>query len=122
REMERRRELATARVEAADAAFARAARADQSPNAEASERADALREVTAALALDPEHEGARRLLLRLFVEAPRRTPPEVEAEMDAAIQRSRAEYLRFGTYGLGLWLLTAPVVAALGVRAWFPVV
>jgi serine/threonine-protein kinase len=42
--------------------------------------------------------------------------------MEAATQQSRAQYLRFGNYGLGLWLLTAPVVALLGVRAWLPLI
>jgi eukaryotic-like serine/threonine-protein kinase len=117
RDVERRRALAVDRTAAASAALARAA-SDADAGAA---RADAVREVTAALAHDPENEEARRILVRLFVEVPSRLPPEVEAEIEAATQRDRTQYMRFGLYGVASWLMMPPLVIAMGVRAWAPV-
>jgi len=122
RDVERRRALAIERAAAAAAALDRAA-GDAGDVSDASlARADAVREVTAALALDPDNEEARRLLVRLFVEVPTRLPPEVEAEMEGATRRDQRQYLRYGLYGVASWLLMPPLVIAMGVRAWAPVI
>ncbi len=121
RDVERRRALAVDRAAAASAALARAASDAGEASDAGAARADAVREVTAALALDPENEEARRLLVRLFVEVPKRMPPEVDAEMEAATQRDRTQYMRFGLYGVASWLMMPPLVIAMGVRAWAPV-
>lgn len=92
-----------------------------SAQAAAGARTDAVREVTAALALDPENADARRLLVRLFVEAPSRMPPEVEAEINAMTSQNREQMARFGSYALASWIFTLPLVMAMGVRQWWPV-
>jgi eukaryotic-like serine/threonine-protein kinase len=46
------------------------------------QRAEAMREASAALALDPTLEGAAELLGRLMLEPPREMPAEVEAELE----------------------------------------
>ncbi len=116
RDAERRRELSVERVAAARAALARGADGD-----EAKARADAAREVTAALALDPDNAEAREILMRLFVEAPARMPAEVEAEIARRDARERAHFVRYGIIGLFTWLACAPLVVAMGVRRWEPV-
>jgi serine/threonine-protein kinase len=137
RDLERRRELAAMHATAANAAFSRVAEAEAEAEATpaapvragaeapvepaAAARADAVREVTTALALDSANTEARQLLVRLLVEAPRRMPPEVVAEMEAANHRSRVQFLRFGSYALASWALSAPLVIAIGVRSWPPV-
>jgi eukaryotic-like serine/threonine-protein kinase len=114
RDLLRRRALARERAAAAVAAFA---------SAESSEtaRADAMREVTAALALDPENAEARQLLVRLFVEVPSRLPPGVLAEMEATTQKDGRDYLRIAFPGVATWLLFPVVLGMIGVRAWAPV-
>jgi serine/threonine-protein kinase len=121
RDLERRRALATSRAEAATAALARGTTSGVSEQVAASARTDAVREVTAALALDPDNAEARTLLVRLFVEPPSRMPPEVEAEINTAASKNRVELLRFGSYALACWMFTAPLVMAMGVRSWPPV-
>ncbi len=113
--------LAIDRAAAAAAALARAAGDAGDASDASAARADAVREVTAALALDPENEEARRILVRLFVEVPTRLPPEVEAEMEGATRRDQKQYLRYGLYGVASWLLMPPLVIAMGVRSWAPV-
>ncbi|APR86106.1 Serine/threonine protein kinase PrkC, regulator of stationary phase [Minicystis rosea] len=120
RDLERRRALSTARVAAADAALAQAATPDPSGKMAATARTDAVREVTAALALDSDNEEARRLLVRLFVEAPPQMPPEVEAEINTMTSQNRDQIARFGSYALGSWTLTPFLVLAMGVRQWLP--
>jgi serine/threonine-protein kinase len=121
RDLERRRELSTERATAAAAAFARGTAGHATEHAAAVARTDAVREVTAALALDPDNAEARTLLVRLFVETPTRMPPEVEAEINTATQQNRMGLLRFGSYAVACWIFTAPVVIAMGVRSWPPV-
>jgi eukaryotic-like serine/threonine-protein kinase len=121
RDLERRRELAIERASAAAEAAARAATPNASEEEASLARADAVREVSAALAFDTENAEARRLLVRLFVEAPSHMPREVETEIAAAAYRSRVQFLRFGSYAFLHWLLTLPFVIAMGVRSWPPV-
>jgi serine/threonine-protein kinase len=121
RDLERRRGLSTERADAAAIALAQGTAADVSEQVAAVARTSAVREVTAALALDPDNAEARTLLVRLFVEPPTRMPPEVEAEIATATNQNRVELARFGSYALGCWMLTAPVVMLMGVRSWPPV-
>jgi serine/threonine-protein kinase len=121
RDLERRRAQSSERAKVAADAFARLAVPDATEEAASLARADAVREVSAALALDPENAEARGLLIRLFVEAPSRMPREVESEIAAATHRSREQFMRFGTYGLVSWLLCIPLVIAMGVLSWTPV-
>jgi serine/threonine-protein kinase len=118
RDLERRRALATERADAAAIALAQGTAADVTEQVAAAARTSAVREVTAALALDPDNAEARTLLVRLFVEPPTRMPSEVEAEINTATHQSRMGILRFGSYALACWLLTVPVAIAMGVRSW----
>jgi serine/threonine-protein kinase len=121
RDLERRRAQSSERAKVAADAFARLSVPDATEEEASLARADAVREVSTALALDPENAEARGLLIRLFVEAPRRMPREVETEIDAATHRSREQFMRFGTYGLVTWLFCIPLVIAMGVLSWTPV-
>lgn len=121
RDTERRRQLAAEHAQAAQLAFAQVEAEAASAETTEEARSKAVRDVTAALALDPENAEARRLLVRLFLDVPSRVPPEVEEEMAATRARSREAALRFGTYGLATWMLMGPLVMLLGVRSWLPV-
>ena len=72
RDLATRRDLARDHLERARAAFA------GDPAAGAAPRRAAMREATAALALDPSLSGAAELVGRLMLEPPERTPREVE--------------------------------------------
>jgi hypothetical protein len=112
RDLARRRDLAAEHAARAEAAFARAADGED----ELAERARAMREVTAALGLDPAHQGARRVLTRLIAEPPRAVPAEARAEME----RTRlGAYQLAGKHALLLYagyLLYLPLMLWIGVR------
>jgi eukaryotic-like serine/threonine-protein kinase len=76
----------------------------------------AIREASAALALDPTHAGAVETLTHLMLE----TPPEMSAEARAEFQRSRRATERESGRGTFLsylvWMCFVPIVLALGVR------
>jgi hypothetical protein len=111
RDLARRRDLAADHAARAEAAFARAADGD-----ELAERARAMREVTAALGLDPAHQGARRVLTRLIAEPPRAVPAEARAEME---RTRRGAYQLAGKHALLLYagyLLYLPLMLWIGVR------
>jgi serine/threonine-protein kinase len=80
RDLVRRRELATQCVKSAMAAIT-----DPSDDA----RAAAMREAGRAIALDPDNVGARDLLGRLLLEAPRKIPDEAIAAADGMRARTR---------------------------------
>jgi eukaryotic-like serine/threonine-protein kinase len=114
RDLALRRTLATDHAARAEAAFARAG---DGPD-ELAERASAMREVTAALGLDPENQSARRTLARLIAEPPRRVPDEARAEM---IANRRQWYHLAGRQALihyAGYLLYLPLMIWLGVRDW----
>jgi serine/threonine-protein kinase len=76
----------------------------------------AMREVSAALALDPSHAGAVETLMRLMLDA----PPEMSAEARREFKQSRRgterESKRGMLFSYATWLCFVPVVVALGVR------
>jgi serine/threonine-protein kinase len=97
RDLARRRELAHGHFARAQAAFTTAL-TDGGDEA----RRTAMRDAAAALALDPQLDGAAGLVGRLMLEPPRATPPEVEAaitEDDVRTVRANAR--------AGLWSLVA---------------
>lgn len=118
RDTAQRRELATAHALTAERAMASISAKGATAEEEQRARADATREVLSALALDPQNEAARRLLVRVLVEVPAKMPPAVEAEMRGATQKSREEFLRFGSYALASWMIASPAVVLMGVRSW----
>jgi serine/threonine-protein kinase len=78
RDVALRRALAREHLERARGAFAEAAGPAGEPASGGEPRRAAMREATAALALDPSLTGAAELVGRLMLEPPAVTPPEVE--------------------------------------------
>ena len=78
----------------------------------------ALRETGRALAIMPDHPDARRMILQLFADTPKASPPEVEA----AIERERAHQSRVtaktGAFGMASMLLFLPLLVLFGIRNW----
>ena len=80
RDAERRSDLAKAHAAAAAEAFAAAAKAG--PKGEP-DRVRGLRELGAALALEPSNEETLQTLMRVLIEPTGDLPPQAEAELDA---------------------------------------
>ncbi len=108
RDEARRRELASAHVEKAAAIDMRTP----------SGRADAMRELGRALALDPSHEPALRALARALTDLPDEVPPEARAAIDRARTERRVQMARTSAVRLGTWILVIPAVVAFGVTSW----
>ncbi|MBX7100189.1 MAG: serine/threonine protein kinase [Myxococcaceae bacterium] len=81
-------------------------------------RAEAMREVTRALGLVPDHPAALVLLGRLLTELPTSLPPEAEAEMEQAQARARGGAARTAAVRYASWLAFVPLVWLMGVRSW----
>ncbi|HZO14620.1 MAG TPA: hypothetical protein VFB62_15210, partial [Polyangiaceae bacterium] len=121
RDLQLRRELASARAEHAadklDLALSDAPEAERA-------RSEALREVAGALALDPDNEHARYTLVRLLVEPPARMPAQAERDLE----RATREHDRVAAKGaitpyLGSALLYAVLIAWMGLRdVWWAAV
>jgi hypothetical protein len=113
RDLALRRELARVHALRAEAALDASMGA---PEAEADDRARAMREVAAALALDATHRGARTTLVRLITEPPRNIPAEASAEIERGHRRA---YQIAGRAGMGFYLgylLYLPLLLWMGVR------
>jgi tRNA A-37 threonylcarbamoyl transferase component Bud32 len=80
RDLERRRAASAEHARAA-ADIAKSALLAIDASTETKERARAMREVSRALALDQDNVDARRVLLELLTQPPRRVPPEVADEL-----------------------------------------
>ena len=118
RDLARRRELAAASATSAAAALDRAASRDSGVDTAAT-RDRAMRDVTAALALDPENAAARALLVRLLTEpsaAAARAAEDAEraAESRAFQSAARSSILAHLTYAAYV-----PFVLWMGVRHWW---
>jgi tRNA A-37 threonylcarbamoyl transferase component Bud32 len=113
RDVERRRELALeharAASEAATLALGGGAHA-------VDDRRRAMREVSRAVALDPENEDALKTLVRLFTAVPDTLPIEAAAELDAAHLASQRVSARTLGYAYLTWLLYSPLVLWMGLR------
>ncbi len=114
RDVERRKELATAHLDAAQAALSKAVAGG--PEAEA-ERARGLKELGRALALDPS-ERAVALLGKVVLDAPDELPPEALAELKEVELRDRARGARRALVMYTTYILAAAAIVMLGVRDW----
>jgi serine/threonine-protein kinase len=81
-------------------------------------RADALRELGRALALDPMHAEALSALSHLLTDLPSEVPPEArraieEAQSERRVQMARTTFIRNST-----WILIIPLVVSFGVLDW----
>ncbi|MBN1653871.1 MAG: serine/threonine protein kinase [Deltaproteobacteria bacterium] len=88
------------------------------PNAQ-EERIRALREVGRALALDPNHPEARRVLVRLLAEPPRELPEKEKEEEYSKDEGRRLQAMRLnGWLQLLLLAVTSAFILIMGVRSW----
>jgi serine/threonine-protein kinase len=114
RDEARRRELALEHVTKAEAILSEAAR---SPRA-SSLRADAMRELGRALALDPTRAEALAAIERLLTEVPDEVPAEAQGELAQQAMARRAAVLRAVLVRSVTWLVAVPVVMLFGVTSW----
>jgi serine/threonine-protein kinase len=114
-DMKLMREMAQAHARAAEVAAEYALAGG--PNAK-EERVRALREVGRALALDPSHSEAQRVLLKLLAEPPSDLPEEDRLEVFEDSQLSgRLTHSVNGWYHLS-FLVTTGLVLWMGVHSW----
>ncbi|MEZ4226131.1 MAG: protein kinase [Polyangiaceae bacterium] len=113
RDDERRRAMARERIESARSTLERG-----SSDGELSGRVRALRELTAAISLDPDNPEALRLLARALTDAPDVLPAEAEAALDRQRSEQRRASARISALGLSIVLVLLPAFASLGVRDW----
>lgn len=118
RDMERRRALAGEHATLARSALDRVHEPSCSHGEQSEALSRAMREVTTALAFDPENVDARRLLVRLLTDVPPRLPPAIEAQRDHVMDRSRAHAARYGFFTLLSWTGMIPWVFVLGIRSY----
>jgi len=114
RDVERRRELARAH---AIAAAAEAERALAGGREAIAARRAAMREVSRAVALDPQNRDAMRTLGRLFTAVPRELPHEAKKSLESAHAASQKIGARAAGYAYLSWLFYAPLVLWLGVKS-----
>jgi len=107
RDAERRRELAKGHADAAGKAFAAAALAGAAGE---SERVRGLRELGAALALEPSNEETLRTLMRVLFDPTGDLPPEAEAELRDLVNRDRPRGARDAMRAYAFMALTGPVL------------
>jgi serine/threonine-protein kinase len=119
RDLALRKSIARGHLEAARVAFDRlrtpsgsAARPGEAGTCDAGDgdRATAMREAAAALALDPAHAAAAELVGRLMLEPPTQTPPEVEKAIHSDDVRAAKVNAQAGMLAVLLGVVVSPVV------------
>ncbi|MEZ4311118.1 MAG: serine/threonine-protein kinase [Polyangiaceae bacterium] len=101
-----------------DAAVRKQLAAKHAEIARTAPRVEAYRETMKALALDPDHEDAQKLLVELLTSVSAEVPDAARAELAAATNHARATGARNGMWGLLLWLAILPAVLLIGVLSW----
>jgi serine/threonine-protein kinase len=122
RDLERRKELAREHAGRAYDAAMRALEGEHIPgqgSRAAAEMTEAMREVTRAIALDPQNGDALRTLIQLMTQVPRALPAAAQREITA---QARA-WQRIGSRAAGFaylsfFLLSAPLGYLMGLRTW----
>jgi serine/threonine-protein kinase len=116
RDLALRRQMAARHAESADHA---AVTALQKQGLESDEdRRSALREVSHALALDPENRRARQTLMSLLLEPPTQVPREAQSELDAAAFSTRIIGFRAAAVAYLGWFVLYPIQLSMGVLDW----
>jgi eukaryotic-like serine/threonine-protein kinase len=115
RDLEQKKQMASEHARAARAAASEARKGGKDAQA-ARERA--MREVGAALALNPSERDAVATLVTLMLDVPDEMPPEARKEYLASHRSSERERRRAMLLGYLSWLAFAPPAVALGVRDW----
>ncbi|MFT3773771.1 MAG: serine/threonine-protein kinase [Minicystis sp.] len=113
RNVELRRDLAAAHVEAARKALGRATLGGEAAR---EARTEALRDVGSALALDPRNAEALATMARLLTDVPDEVPREAEAEMEAVAASARRQAARSGAIRFMGWSVFVPVAMWMGIR------
>ncbi|MBX3181979.1 MAG: protein kinase [Polyangiaceae bacterium] len=114
---EQRRDLADMHATQAELALAKSTLAGDAEAASAM-RSRALREVSAALALRPNHRGALVTLVSLLSDPPPHLPPEVRAEMERLRKQDRSHSAKNAVLGYAAWFLALPCLLWDGVKSW----
>jgi serine/threonine-protein kinase len=114
-DMKLMREMAQAHARAAEVAAEYALAGG--PNAK-EERVRALREVGRALALDPSHSEAQRVLLKLLAEPPDELPESERLEVFETNQDSDRITMNMAGYIHLSFLITTGLVLWMGVKSW----
>jgi serine/threonine-protein kinase len=109
-DVERRRALSLEHARAADAAT--------SGQTGLEARATAMRELSRALALDPENRDAMRTLVRLIQQPPDEVPAEVHARLEARVLASLVDLAPSSAVAYLAFFGLAPLVLMMGVRDW----
>src|SRR5215510_6743042 len=117
-DMKLMREMAQAHARAAEVAAEYALAGG--PNAK-EERVRALREVGRALALDPSHSEAQRVLLKLLAEPPDDLPESERLEVFEDAQDSDRITMNMSGYIHLSFLITTALVLWMGVKSWIAV-
>ncbi|HEY4121104.1 MAG TPA: serine/threonine-protein kinase [Byssovorax sp.] len=118
RDVERRRGLADDHAQKALDAIAEFAAAKEDVELAKEIRARAVREVSQALAFDPQHPAAIRAAVWLVTDAAPPPTPESEAAARQIELRSRLKVARRGTLAYGVCAAYLAVVAMSGVKSW----
>ena len=119
RDAERRRVLASAHVKKARAALARAS--DPNEDAEA-RRAEGMRELGRAVALDPSDAGALRAISELVLAPVEDLPKTATDELRLGERRDRAKAAVRAARMYIAWLSAVPLLWVMGIRSWPSVV
>jgi serine/threonine-protein kinase len=115
RDAERRRSLASEHVKKARAALARAS--DPNEDAEA-RRAEGMRELGRAVALDPSDAGALRAISELVLAPATDLPKAAIAELRAGERADRAKASGRASRMYLAWLALVPLLYVMGIRSW----
>jgi serine/threonine protein kinase len=121
RDLERRRELAREHAGKAYDAALRALEGEHTPGEggrAATQMSEAMREVSRAIALDPQNGDAMRTLIRLMTQVPRALPPEAQREIDAQARAWQRIGSRSAFFAYLSFSLYAPLGYLMGIRNW----
>jgi serine/threonine-protein kinase len=114
RDLQRRRDMARQHALNAQQALADA---DANPAQGAQARSRAMRELNAALTLDPTNEGALATMMQVLVGSAGDMPADAEAELERVQQRGRIRGARRAAIAMLSLYLFAPLLLWLGVRS-----
>ena len=118
RDLERRREMAIAHAQTAEAAAARSLLQGVSPSEREAERRRALREVGRALALEPDSAAAMHTLVSLLTEPPAEIPRAAQAALDRSLGETVRISHRLAGFAYFAWSLFIPILLLMGIRDW----
>ena len=88
---------------------------------DAGQRADAMRDASRALALDPEANGAAEIVTTLMLEPPRERPPELAALIEQADHADISRHAKAAIPGYILMAAFLPIIIWNGVLSWIVV-